>query len=709
MTDFVGRTDELAQLKQRSFNKNSGQVISILGLGGVGKSRLALEFVCQIKSEHRQYSILWVQATDQSTFEKDILEIGRKLDLPGIEDDKADVKGLVKQRLNNSQGARCILVLDNADDEALWCNKSAPKKHKSTFVDWLPSTSNCSVLVTTRSRRVASYLSGKEIIELRAMSVNEAQTIFINVLEKSEMAADQNALSDLLDRLAYLPLAVVQAASYLNMTQEPVTTYLELMDGSEEEVIDLLSEDFGDRTRYLNAHNPIAVTWLISFEQIRQNHPLAARFLGCMACLHEKSIPLSLLPEISPKLDVVNSMATLKGYSFVTRQTGHSGETEGEALYDMHQLVRLAARNWLKMRGTLPEIIKTCITRMAWLFPKRDPQFKRTRSLYLPHARRLCAESCIEDLSERFDLLEKIGLCLIREGRYTESVELHKAVVHWREQNLGRTAQKTLQAYSNLGEALNWSGSQSLAETYIQQALKGQKELPGLAELDALFSMVYLASVYHNQGRWKDAEVLRIQAMETSSRMMGMEHPDTLSIMNDLAVTYKNQGRRKEAEDLEVQVVEIRKRKWGLEHPDTLTSIGNLALTYKSSCRLKDAEGLELQVLEMRKRLLGTEHPDTLAAMNNLASTYKHKGQWKEAEGLDRQVMETTLRVLGREHPDTLCSMNNLAHALKYQKRNREATELMTSCARLCMDVFGPLHHHTQSVLVTLAEWRATE
>jgi hypothetical protein len=154
----------------------------------------------------------------------------------------------------------------------------------------------------------------------------------------------------------------------------------------EEEVVKLLSEDFGDRSRYSGAHNAVATTWLISFQQIRRYHPIAARFLSFMACLHEKNIPQSLLPEVSLKKDVVNAIGTLKGYSFVTRQTTGRNDENHEALYDMHRLVRLAARNWLKTEGTLPDLTKASVTRLYELFSIRDHKHKGMWTVFLPHA-----------------------------------------------------------------------------------------------------------------------------------------------------------------------------------------------------------------------------------------------------------------------------------------------------------------------------------
>jgi tetratricopeptide (TPR) repeat protein len=200
--------------------------------------------------------------------------------------------------------------------------------------------------------------------------------------------------------------------------------------------------------------------------------------------------------------------------------------TDSEELYDVHRLVQLAARNWLTMEGSLTDCTKACITRMAQLFPTRDHKHKRTWTAYLPHARRLYKDGAVKDLPERYRLLEKMGLCFVVDGKYDEAVKMHTVVVQWRENTLGTSEPPTLDAYNNLGEALDWKGDRYAAERFLQQALKGQREIHGEEHPFTLTSMANLASTYRNQGRWKEAEELEVQVMETSLRVLGAEHPD---------------------------------------------------------------------------------------------------------------------------------------------------------------------------------------
>jgi tetratricopeptide (TPR) repeat protein len=436
------------------------------------------------------------------------------------------------------------------------------------------------------------------VINLSTLSPDEAAKMFTDGLGTPSLAEDRTALTTLVERLAYLPLAIVQASAYINETQRPVQSYLKLLNEPEVSVIKLLSKDFGDLSWYKDAINPVATTWLISFEHIRKYHRLAIELLSFMACFYEKGIPRSLVWESSSEtdeVDIMDAVAVLTGYAFVIQQSDNGSILDIEESYDMHRLVQLAVRNWLGMEGTLRDWMKACTIRLARLFPNRNYEHKTTWTKYLPHAQRISKGNDGEDIPEQYQLLEKMGLCFIVDGKYDEAVAAHRIVVDWRKKKMGIGDRSTLRAYSNLGEALTWKGEWSFAEKYLLQAFNKQNELLGLEHPDTLTSMANLASTFGKQGRWKEAEELEVQVMETRKRVLGQEHPHTLTSIANLASTYRNQGRWKEAEELFVQVMETIKKVLGQEHPYTLTSMANLASTFGNQGRWKEAEELDVQ------------------------------------------------------------------------------------------------------------------
>ncbi|KIM93182.1 hypothetical protein OIDMADRAFT_138250 [Oidiodendron maius Zn] len=663
---FTGRESQLSQLQDMLFIKDQTTKIAVTGLGGVGKTQLVLELIYRIREEHRECSIIWIPAIHIENLQQAYRDVGQRLGIPGWEDNKSDIKKLVKEYLSKESAGQWVLVFDNADDIDMWIKN--PENGSLPLIDYLPRSKRGCIIFTTRDRKTAVKLANQNIVEALAMSEETAKDILQNYLVNKGLLDNETDTKVLLGQLTYLPLAIVQAAAYINENGILLADYLLLLEDQEEEVIDLLSEEFEDSGRYRNVKNPVATTWLISFERIRLRDPLAAEFLSFMACIDPKSVPPSLLPPGPSRKKEVDAIGTLDAYSFITRRSG------GLA-FDIHRLVHLATRGWLRKEEVLAQWTERAIARLEDVFPDNDHQNRSVWRRYLAHASYALKPNLLEKCSGyRINLARKLGMCFYSDGRFNEAEGLFVQVMKSTKRELGIEHPSTLTIMNNL------------ASTYQSQA--------------------NLATIFRNQGRWKEAEDLEVQVMEIRKKVLGAEHPDTLRIMNDLVLTLGNQGRWKEAEDLHVQVIETTKRVLGTEHPDTLTSMYSLASMFRNQGRWNEAEELLAQVMEMRKRVLGVEHPSTLIIMNNLALIFWNQGRWKEAEKLNVQAGETRKRVLGVDHPDTLTSMANLAFTWERQGRDTEALELMEECIQLRTRVLGIHHPDTVSSLTALTCWQ---
>jgi len=195
------------------------------------------------------------------------------------------------------------------------------------------------------------------------------EDVAIQLLQKSLINLGLiNSWSDtraLLRELTYLPLAIVQAAAYINKNEATLADYLLILANQEEEVIELLSKDFEDDWRYYSVKNPVAITWLISFEQIWYRDHLAADYLSFMACIDLKDTPQSLLPLGPSSKKELEAIGTLNAYSFISKRPI-------ELALDLHRLVHLATRNWLRKQTLLASTTERVIVRLEQVFPDED-------------------------------------------------------------------------------------------------------------------------------------------------------------------------------------------------------------------------------------------------------------------------------------------------------------------------------------------------
>lgn len=128
------------------------------------------------------------------------------------------------------------------------------------------------------------------------MNEQKGAGVLRNCLVKKEVFQDVDSIWQLLERWTYLPLAIFQAASFINNNGTTIKGYVHLLDGQEQTAIDLLGEDLEDEGWYKSIQTPVAITWPVSLHQIQQKFPLVDIWLSYMSCMAEKYIPACLLP-----------------------------------------------------------------------------------------------------------------------------------------------------------------------------------------------------------------------------------------------------------------------------------------------------------------------------------------------------------------------------------------------------------------------------
>ena len=258
------------------------QRFAIYGLGGVGKTQIVLELAYQTREKNPSYSVFWIQASSMEKVEQAYLQIGHFLQIPGINEEKVDVKQLVKQKLSQESAGEWLLILDNADDADMWFKETDTTTWSGSLVDILPRSTKGSVIWTTRDRKGALKMApSQDTLNIREMEESVASDLLRRSLIRPD---DPQMCAQLLYQLTYLPLAIAQAAAYINANEISIAEYLSFLEDAEETTINTLSEDFEDEGRYRDLKNPVATTWLISFQQIRRHNRLATEYLSFMSC-----------------------------------------------------------------------------------------------------------------------------------------------------------------------------------------------------------------------------------------------------------------------------------------------------------------------------------------------------------------------------------------------------------------------------------------
>ncbi len=290
------------------------------------------------------------------------------------------------------------------------------------------------------------------------MNKQEAVGFLAKSLARKHLLEDDAITTELLDELTYLPLAIAQAAAYLNRNKNTsIADYLLLLRNTEQDMISLLSQQFRDTTHLKDSENAIARR-LVSFDQIRDQDELAADLLSFISCIESKSIPRSILPSVHPEERMTRAIGTLCAYSFTTKRGN-------EEIYDMHRLVHLASGVWVERHGTTEETMEKAIRYVSTVFPYAAYGNRSIWRGFLTHALRLLGRQPREDVEERYTLCLKVGQSLYTEGRIGDSVKWLEESFQWRKDNLAEEHPDRLASQHNLAMAYQADGQKIKAES----------------------------------------------------------------------------------------------------------------------------------------------------------------------------------------------------------------------------------------------------
>jgi tetratricopeptide (TPR) repeat protein/nucleoside phosphorylase len=711
---FTGRDELLAQLDQylappeQAASLESRRVAltqpqAITGLGGIGKTQVAVEYAYRSREQGRYTHTLWVNAANKESILASFVEIAALLPAFSTrnETDQRKLIEAVKRWLEQCKQP-WLLIFDNVDhDEDL-----------PAIREYLPQRGNGSVLLTTRASAVGSLATS---IEVETMGFVEGTQFLLRRAHRVENAFDLEHASDeeinqvnragnIVQILDHFPLALDQAGAYIEETQCSLEEYLGLYLTHRRE---LLAKRGKLATDYPAS---VATTWSLSFQRVQQESHAAAEFLHLCAFLAPDRIPEELLKDGAvywpPLLQqaatdrfIINQIIEeLLKYSLVKRLVE-------DRFLSIHRLVQAVQRDSMD-EETQRQWAERVIRAVNTAFP--DPQNVANWPQCLRYLDQ--AQAChalIENYRLPFvaaaNILNQTGLYLDAHGLYAVTEPLYQRACAIFEQTLGATHPNTVTSLNNLAHLYHTQGKYTEAEPLYQRALTIREQVLGTTHPDLATSLNNLAALYYDQGKFAESEPLYQRALTICEQMLGTAHPNTAASLHNLATLYHTQGKFAEAESLYQRALTIREQVLGPTHPNTARSLHNLARLYESKGKFANVEPLYQRALSIREQVLGPTHPDVAASLDDLARLYCDQDKFTEAESLYQRALSIREQVLGPTHPSTARSLNNLAELYESQGKFVEAESLYQQALAICEQVLGPTHPSTAASLNNLA------
>ncbi|KAJ7191016.1 G-protein alpha subunit-domain-containing protein [Mycena pura] len=585
---FHGRQIILESMEQFFASNQSEQQIYVLyGLGGSGKTQIALKFIEQPKARFTHK--FFVDASSPETITNNFKMITSMLNIP-----EETVGGAMSWLASKFE--EWLLLFDNADDTNLGLN------------DFFPQCKHGNIIITTRNPELRVYGAYSQVSNME------------------EDDAVQLLLMSAAQELCCFPLAIIQAGAYIAKSQD-LAGYLGLYADNR---VQLLSR------KLVQSHDKYAwtvyTTWQLSFERLGQ---VAQEFLMLCSHLHHEGISENIFKSASvyvctkqwpsePDLvvckkflahfygldsrwssmkfrDVVNEILSFSLMDF----------NPGRQVLSMHPLVH----RWCSEVVADSALYNNCIHGVLGM--------------------------CIGATSELHHLgnfRQEYARVYYWAGYHNKARQLQLNVLAKCYSLLGEHHPDTLTAMAHLAITHRQLGELDDAKALEIDVLAKRHNLLGEHHPDTLTAMANLAYTHTELGKLVDAKSLEIEVVAKHHNLLGEHHPDTLTAMQNLANTHRQLGELNNAKGLEIDVLAKRHNLLGEHHRDTLTAMQSLAITQAGLGELDNAKALEIDVLAKHHNLLGEHHPDTLTAMQNLAVIHVKRGELDDAKALEIDI-----------------------------------------------------------------------
>lgn len=652
-TLFKGRADELKAVRTSLLTRPAHATAvtskqAIHGLGGVGKTRFAVEYAHRYGTEYS--ARLYANADTPSALASNLAALVHVLDLPEKEE-KEQPKQLEAVERWLRMHAGWLLILDNVDTAEAQSAVNAAFKNLTTG----------HVLITSR---LTDWGTGVNAVELDVLSL-PASTEFL--LERTERKAetptaparqltatdpdDAKALAEELGRLA---LALEQAGAYICANRITFADYRQRLTEIERDVLTWFDP------AVMKYPKSVAVTWQAS---VRKLHDEGRHLLNLLGWLAPDPIPVALIrtepkePPHFPIEDRERALRDLSAYSLA------KWNATGDAV-TVHRLVQDVTRARLA-EPTRTESLKDALWAMDAFVegtPRQDSRAWNT--VYVPaepHVRYAGGVADALGIYAPTDrLLNQIGMYYLWAAKYREAEHVCRRALWMTEQSLGPDSLQVGSALSNL------------------------------------------AAILTRTGRAADAIGLLHRAKTIETLAFGLGHPKIAGLLNEFAEAFREAGRFAEAEKAYRDALRIHENSGLPDRTEAALVMNNLAGFLSHFGHLAEAESLCRRALQMDEESQGPNNLDVARNLNTLGCTLTHAKKYGEAELLNARATAIVSALLGSDHPFVAVVLNNQADILRRTNRSAEALPLCRRALEIAEVAFGPVHESVATHLTML-------
>ncbi len=691
---FVGRQAELRALAQAIQTRDTvavGQTIVTTGLGGIGKTQLAVEFAHRY-GRYFPGGVFWLNFTSPEAIAAQIASCG-SLEGMALQPDFDNLP--LTQQIKLVQRAwrepvNRLLIFDDCHEETL-------------LAQWRPPTGGCRLIITSRRGRWDPAL-GVAQLALKVFSREES----IALLHQFRPDLPPDMANAIAHELGDLPLALHLAGSFLNTYREVVSAldYLaELRTWRDQKLLDHPSLQGWGANYSPTAHElHVARTFAMSYDRLdlsqavdRLAHALLAR-ATCFA--PNEPIPHDLLQatvsyaapsEAEKSVLMATALQRLINLGLVTEEV--------VGMIRLHQLVIAFVKGVTSEQTAQADVEETLLAEAERLHKLRNPIPLR---IWQPHLRYATDAAQPRQDARAAGLANELGIYLWLTGAYTEAKSYLAWALATREQVLGPQHLDTAASMNALGVLLRAMGEYGEARLYYERALVILEQTLGPEHPDTATSLSNLGNLLASMGEYARARPYLEQTLAIREKVLGKKHLNTAASLNNLGVLLEAMGEHAAARGYYEQALAIKEKVLGPEHPSIATGLSNLGVFLDDRGDHARARPYLERGLAIREKVLGPEHPDTATSLNNLGVLLEAMGEYAAARPYLERGLTIREKVLGSAHPRTASSLNNLGALLQTMGDYAGARPYLERALTIREKVSGEAHPDTAESLRNL-------
>jgi len=645
---FTGREDKLDEIHQ-TFEKKEAVALTqaISGLGGIGKTQIALEYAFRYGYEYD--CIWWANAETDNTILASFQDFAKKKKI--VNEDTKETEVIIEAvRYWMQQNDNWLFIYDNAEEEkslqSVLPAQNLKKQH---------------VLITSRNTRF-----------LKCTPVNigiftEAEACAF--IEKYTQKPPDKHFKVLAKKMGYLPLALDQAGAYMAASKKSYEDYSDLYDRKNLALLTKYRDDPDKKT--------VATTWQVSIEKI--DNTAAKQLLNLCAFFAPENIYLDFLTnasEVLPdelrkaaddEIDFDDAIAELTKYSLVSLN---------ESALSIHRLVQEVVRDSLKQKQThYRNLYISILNKLTFSDFSTVALRERFRTL-VPHilsvTNKISKEDETEELSELYHFL---GWGFEDLADYDRALEYCEKVIAIRENILGKEHLKTAKAYNNIAVVYYSLSKYDLALEYYEKDLLISKKVLGKEHPDTASSYYNMGMVFDDKSEYDLALDYYRKALAIREKVLGKEHPDVANCYHNISLVYDAQDNNVLAWEYATKALTICEKTFGEEHIEMTSSYSNIGGLYYSQCKYDLALTYYEKDLAISEKILGNKHPNTARTYYNIGLVYSQKEDLEHALEYFNKALANQEKVLGIAHPSTADTYDGIGDVYRSQGDYQRALE----------------------------------